>query len=145
MEPYRVDWRSPDGRWINGEPVPYARILVTDVEKAAYMERTAPPQIPGLPPNLIPVIIPDWPREIPSRGTTYPMCAPDGHLFVLRSVTVNRPHPEYDIVDRRGVLVERLALAVNQRIVGFGRRAAYIVERDSLDVERLRRYPYPFL
>ena len=94
------------------------------------------------PPDGVPVET-EWPREIPPQGAEYPKCAPDGRVFILRSITADRQHPLYDVVDRRGALVHRLALDSNQQMIGFGARSIYVVTRDSVDLQRLLRYPYP--
>jgi hypothetical protein len=137
-EPYRVDWRAPDGRWIHGAPIPYHRVRVTDREKNTYTARVSAQFIDNVPMEL------EWPTEIPPQGVGRPMCAPDGRVFVSRSITADRDYPLFDIVDRHGALVERLALAANQQLIGFGTASAYVVARDSVDLQRLSRYPYPW-
>ncbi|MGH7466481.1 MAG: hypothetical protein ACRENP_00695 [Longimicrobiales bacterium] len=39
LRPYRVDWRSPEGRWIRGAPIPFREIRIDDREKQAYRNR----------------------------------------------------------------------------------------------------------
>lgn len=41
--PYRVDWRSPQGQWIHGSPLPFTKIEVDEREKEAYLERSDRP------------------------------------------------------------------------------------------------------
>ncbi len=114
---------------------------MTEREKSAWTARYIVP-IPGI--GILPHRAMDWPTNIPPQGTTTPSCAPDGRMFILRSYTADRQYPLYDIVDRRGVLVEQLALDSNQRMIGFGARSMYVVTKDSVDLERLFRYPYPW-
>ena len=54
-----------------------------------------------------------------------------------------RPEPRYDVIDRRGVVNGQLVLEPNERLVGFGARSVYVVERDADDIERIRRHPWP--
>jgi len=44
-DPYRVDRRSPDARWVRGAAVPFPVVRMDEKEKRAYMERLV------LPPN----------------------------------------------------------------------------------------------
>ena len=41
VNPFRVDWRSPEGRWTLGAPLPIPVIRMTAREKAASLARTA--------------------------------------------------------------------------------------------------------
>jgi len=41
LDPYLVEWRTPDGRTVRGTPLPSARVKVDDAEKRAYMAAIA--------------------------------------------------------------------------------------------------------
>jgi hypothetical protein len=141
VEPYRVEWRTPSGEWIRGSPFQYERIRVNARERAAYEERRRPGLAP-LPPGVRPD--PVWPEEIPPVSAVAPTCASDGRLFLLRSKTSEREYPLYDIVNRAGDIVERLALDRNHELLGFGAASIYVITRDQLGIETVRRHPYPF-
>jgi hypothetical protein len=139
MDPYRVDWLSPDRRWIRGRPIPYERVRATPRERDFYRSLNRSRFETMMDTTVI------WPDEVAPQGTRQPICAPDGRVFVSRTLTADSPNPKFDVVDRGGVLVARLALGSTQRLIGFGPRSMYVVTRDSLDVERLSRHPYaPF-
>jgi hypothetical protein len=59
---------------------------------------------------------------------------------VQRTVPLGAP-TQYDVFDRRGVLVDRLTVPAGHRIVGFGRASVYLIRTDSDDLLHLGRYP----
>jgi hypothetical protein len=136
MDPYRIDWRLPTGAWVRGTRIAFERIRVSEREKAAFLKRSGWAEPRGLEPAIA------WPSEIPPVSTGVPICTRDGHLIVPRSLTADRPFPVFDVVDRRGVLVDRLMFPANHRLIGVGTAALYAAARDSLDVEKLVRYAY---
>ena len=139
--PYRVEWRSPDGRWTNGAPLPFTAVRVDDKEKRAHMERLA--SASGKAPSP-PDSVGDWPATLPPyRSPVLLLASPDGRLLVPRLATADRPETRYDVVNRRGALEGVLVLATNQRIVGFGAGAAYVSVTDDDGIQRLRRHPWP--
>lgn len=54
LNPYRVDWRAPDGRWTLGRPLPVRSVRLTGSEKAAYVARNPWSRNAS-----------DWPAELP--------------------------------------------------------------------------------
>lgn len=132
-EPYRVDWRSPNGEWRLGRPLPVRVVPLTAREKEAYIRRR--PSASGAT---------EWPVNVPPFDKTFPMLAsPDGALVIPRVPTAAQPEPRYDIIDRQGVLRAQLVLPVGQRLLGLGARGAYVVVTDSDGIERLQRHPWP--
>jgi hypothetical protein len=135
LDPYRVDWYNPTGRWIMGAPIAYERVRASAREKDAYLARLSAYARAG---------ILRWPDEVPPTTNSHPVCDPEGRVLVERNVTTSQAAGKYfDVVDRRGVLVDRLMLRSNERVVGFGPRSVYLAERDTLGVERVRKHPYP--
>ncbi len=139
LEPYRVDWRSPDGHWTPGKPLPLPVIKMTGREKNAYMERIA--KSSGRPLRS-PDTVKDWPDELPPYATRPLLPAPDGRLLILKERSADHPETRYDVVDRRGVLVGQLTMPETERIVGAGARSVYVAVKDENDIERLRRHPW---
>jgi hypothetical protein len=121
IEPYRVDWRAPDGRWTLGRPLPVRSIRITDAEKAAYIKRNSWSR------NAT-----DWPAELPPF---------DGRILVKRLPTLAEPGTRYDVIDRAGNRVTQIVLPANEHILGFGARSVYIVATDDDGIQRLRRHP----
>ena len=121
LHPYRVDWRIPDGRWILGEALP----LVDGGQESKARRTTGAARGESAPF-----------QRFPLKG------APDGNLLIFRSPIGENQGNRYDLVDRRGRLTARLALANGERLVGVGRRGAYVAAADSDGIQRLRRHPW---
>lgn len=131
LDPYRIDWRAPNGRWTLGRPLPVRIIRLTDAEKAAYLKRH-----PALR-NAT-----DWPAELPPFETPVTLLAsPDGRVLVKRLPTLAEPGTRYDVIDRAGNRVAQIVLPANEHILGFGARSVYIVVTDDDGIQRLRRHP----
>ena len=156
LNPYRVDWRSPNGAWTLGPPVPVPLARVTDREKAFYLKRferavNAPVNIsPNAPPSVRDAMAnsarrrwTEFPEFIPPFMGMSSLPAPEGTVIVLKTPTADAPNPTYDSIDRTGKLVRRIGLAAGQRIVGFGKHGVYIVSADSDGLERISRHPWP--
>lgn len=139
LEPYQVEWRSPDGRTIRGTPLPFSVTKVNEREKRAYFDREAKAwgRAPQYAPN------PVWPENLPVFERDALLAAPDGMVLVRRMPTASVSDTRYDVVDRRGTLVRQISLPENQWIVGFGRRAAYLVVTDADGIQRIERHPWP--
>jgi hypothetical protein len=132
LDPYRVDWRAPDGRWTLGTPLPLRVIRLDAAEKAAYIARK-----PGQR-NAT-----DWPAELPPYEDPSTLLeSPEGMLLVKRLPTRAEPGTRYDAIDRTGKLRGQLVLGNNEHILGFGARSVYVVETDSDGIQRLRRHPW---
>jgi hypothetical protein len=133
LDPYRVDWRSPDGRWTLGRPVPIVETRMTDRERTAYAER-----------NRWARSASDWPDRLPPFDTPTSMFAsPDGFLVLKRLGSASEPEPRYDVIDRTGVRRSQLVLRPNEHIVGFGVKSVYVIETDDDGIQRLHRHPWP--
>jgi hypothetical protein len=133
VSPYRVEWRSPDGRWTRGAPLPFTRLRMDEHEQDAYAERN--PWARGAT---------QWPDVLPPFDRTELLASPEGMLVIQRLPTASRPETRYDVVDRSGKLHGEIVLAPNQRIAGFGRRSVYVVETDDDGIQRLSRHPWRF-
>ena len=150
INPFRVDWRSPEGRWTLGAPLPVPVIRMTEREKAASLARTAasrasnpsstPP--PQLPPQLQ---TPDdeWPDVMPPYQQGEIMFSPAGDVIFRRQPSADYPGVAYYVVDRRGRLLGVINMKDNERIIAAGVRSIYVVESDSDDLKYVRRHPWP--
>ena len=132
LEPYRVDWRSPDGRWTSGAPIPVRSIRMTDGERKAYSDRYPWSR------NAT-----DWPEFLPPFDTPTSLFATaDGWLVIKRLSSASEPETRYDLVDKSGVRRSQLILPRNEHILGFGAASVYVIETDDDGIQRLRRHPY---
>jgi hypothetical protein len=144
IEPYRVDWLSPDGKWTHGAPLPFDAIKVTEKEKQFY--RKAYERAYGSPFDN-PYRINEWPSILPPfagnrlAGMVLPLS--DGRVMVRRLNSADRPENTYDIVNRRGRLESRLVLPGNETILSVTSRAAYVLETDEDGAQWIRRHLWP--
>lgn len=148
-DPYRVDWRTPEGRWIHGPALPFTRVSVNRDEKCFAIARHRLSQDSGCRPD---VGVPDWPEYIPAFLMEVPWVAPggvavreapNGALLVRRSPTAESSENRYDVVDRRGTLLGAIRLQSHQAIVGAGHASLYVVAEDTLGLLTLSRHPWP--
>jgi hypothetical protein len=148
-DPYRVDWRSPEGQWTRGTPIPVARTAMDDREKCAFLARrsggaaNAPcDPSPYAWPSDLPPYLPLVPQGMAAPASSTLFAVSDGRLLIRRISSASSSATEYDLIDRRGVLVGTLTLPPNEAVVGFGKRAVYVVATDDVDLQTLRRHPW---
>lgn len=146
LEPFRVDWRSPDGTWTRGAPLDVPRIRVDDRERRAYYERNASVWDasrlpPGFPVPKRPAES-DFPEFFPAFPSGAVQAGPAGMLIIRRSKSVDYMTPHYFVVDRTGRLLGEIALAANEEIIGAGPRTIYIGFKDENDIQHIRRHPW---
>jgi hypothetical protein len=139
QDPYRVDWVSPDGVWERGSPIHFTRIQVDDRQKKAAVTRDWP-RSPDL---FSPDDYPSWPRVLPPFLDNALLALPDGRLAVKRTPDARSPGTVYDLVDRQGRLTARLRLAANESVAAFSSAWAYVIVRDSDDLDWLQRHTWP--
>lgn len=139
--PYRVEWRSPGGGIVRGEPLPDTKVPVDERVKAQVIADQWPPS-PSTP-KWRPDEFPGWPAVLPPFLKDALLALPDGRLAV-RTTTVGAGKPvRYDIVDRQGRLSGVLQLKSSERLVGVGKGAVYSVVTDTDGSEILRRHRWP--
>ena len=144
-EPYRVDWRTAEGRWYRGSPLPFQPVKVDDREKCAATERflgrqgpCASAGLPGWPAVVPPFLPPTIQGLLPSL-----LAMPDGRLAIARTPTTRSRSYQYDLIDRSGRLVGVLDLEKNERLIGFGVRSVYVIVTDDDGLQTIRRHPWP--
>jgi len=145
LDPYRVDWRTPEGRWVLGQAIPVEPHRITRADREAYADRQAAlygsarrsPESHGTWPELLPPFV-SFAELIP--GVV--VATPDGLALILRARSARSPGTCYDVVDRRGVRTSRLCVPPTARLMGFGRRHVYVVTKDEDGLETLARHPW---
>lgn len=151
LDPYRVDWISPDGKVSRGRPIAVTPIKVSSAEKEAYFARQAAARAPRpggqpLPEAMlrdIDALRDQFPEVFPPFSTVY-LAAGDGTLWLRRPVSMNFLDSRYDVVDRSGVLLGVVSLAKGERVITVSKSAVYVVWKDADDLEYLRRHPLPY-
>ena len=86
VNPYRVDWRSPNGNWTHGVPLPFTQVPLDMKERHAYSERITSAG------GLTPPAHAQWPATVPPFERTHPfesplLQSPDGTLLIARAPT----------------------------------------------------------
>jgi hypothetical protein len=142
LDPYRIEWITPDGKRVRGSPLPFERVRLDEREQRAFVKRQSART--GAPPRG-PASFPEWPEFIPPFLSESLLRAPDGRLWIRRTPTAANPNPPYDVVDRRGALVARVACGKDVEVIGFGGAAVYTVATDDNGIQRVQRRPLPTL
>ena len=139
LEPYRIEWRTPDGKWIRAAPIEPAEPRMNEREKQAHLDRRS--RATGKPA----VRPPDdsWPATIPPFQPRPMIPLPDGRVLILRTPTADVSGNRYEVVDRAGRRLAIVALPETERILAVGTRGAYVVTTDEDGIQRIRRHPWP--
>lgn len=149
LEPFRVDFRSPDGTWLRGEPLPVPPIRADRRERQAFMERNSVPRKTSGPPSPFPEPEPvsasadDFPEYLPPFNFgTKPIAGPDGTILIKRARSADYMQSHYFVIDRNARLLGEITLPANEKIVGAGERTIYVGYKDEVDIQRIRRYTW---
>jgi hypothetical protein len=156
--PYRVVIIDSSGKRIEGPPIPFDPVRITEGDKSEWREARQQPvatlmvnsegktvaSFKRQPPPSEPD---DWPASLPpflsARGLNgAAMFAPDGLLWIRRASGAGNPSM-YDIIGRNGALAYRVRMPARTKVVGFGKRGIYAVTTDADDVQRLGRFTFP--
>jgi len=135
VKDYRVEWRLPDGRRVAGQPIPFSPVRVTERDKARF--DSAQGRVAG---SSNPPPLRDWPDYKPPFSWSEVVAGTDGRLWVPRYAPASERATNYDVIDRRGVIVARAQVPNGGRVVGFGARSIYVVRKDADDLQYLQRF-----
>jgi hypothetical protein len=127
----RVDWRSPDGSWTEGDALPDRVLEVTRYDRELFY-RKFPPELRSTAERL-PFAAVKPPFE---AGLT----APSGEVWLEKSRAPVDSSRHYHVVDRQGALLREVRVPGSGRIVAVGREAALVAER-LRDGTRFIRFP----
>ena len=89
-------------------------------------------------PTVVRAELSDAPDYRPPFGQGAVRADAEDRLWIRTSARVNG-QPVYDIVDRQGVVVDRVQLPPFRSVAGFGAGVVYLGVRDSVGVTRLER------
>jgi hypothetical protein len=144
--PYRVEWIAPDGGRTTGTTIAYMPVAVTAADRearegpqqsAAIGSRTAGGRTTSISTAGVEAVYAD---VKPAFDPEDIIVAPDGKVWVGRHEPARATHAVYDVFDRSGARVDRIALPPRARVVGFGPTAVYAAELDADDIPHLRKY-----
>jgi hypothetical protein len=153
VEPYSVDVVDSRGVKIAGRPISYQRVRVSDEHKRQWREELARPrpvtmitpkgvQTAGLEPGRAQEPV-QWPAYLPAFLDNAGRFAPDGILWIQRTVPANSA-ALFDLVDGRGVVIAQVRAPEHSRVIGFGSAHVYVARVDQEDQEFLERYKAEF-
>ncbi len=151
---YQVEFVLPNGAKPAPTKIPYEHYKVTEEDKKAELDavrkQTAQQMAmvrKMMPPNVtIDIEVsapPSWPAEYPPVATLGALPAPNGDLWVKRSVPVKLGRERWDVIDRSGKLIARWRLPPKTALVATGAGAVYLARIDEDDLRYLQRVELP--
>jgi hypothetical protein len=159
---YHIDWIDPNGSRSATPPIPHTWRRLTDSAKVAIVDSIKRGQdsaremnlaarqkadsmarAGGRPQSRQPILdyaviapnaLPDYapPFAVPTAAGPGVWADADDHLWIPEAPRTSSPI--YDIVDRRGRLVDRMQLPATLNIAGFGRGVIYLFAREGAGV-----------
>jgi hypothetical protein len=129
----RVDWRGPDGTWVEGDPLPDRVLEVTQYDRELFF-RKFPPELRATAERL-PFAAVKPPFE---AGLT----SPAGTVWLEKSRAPADSSRRYHEVDRAGRLIREIRVPGTGRIVAVGAGEALVAERVE-DGTRFIGFPIP--
>jgi hypothetical protein len=151
---YAVEFILPDGTPGVKTVIPYEHHKLAESDKKLEMDaaralmKEQMPMIKKMLPagwsiqfDLLPP--PSWPAEYPPISIIGIRAAPDGRLWVQRTVPTRINREQWDVIDAAGRLVARWQLPPKTTIVALGNGVAYTVRTDEDDLKYVQRVPLP--
>jgi hypothetical protein len=115
----RVDWRSPDGTWQRGEPLPDRVLEVTRYDRELFLRRF-PPELRRTAEQLpFAAIKPPFEAGLTSLS---------GEVWLEKSRAPADSARRYHVVDRRGRLVREVRLPGRGRVIALGQNTVLVAE-----------------
>lgn len=152
---YRVEWLLENGRRVTGPNIPYTALAVTAADREAAEAARARIAVPGGvrithtdqngqqresdPRSLLPEV--KLAEQKPAFDANRLYTDREHRLWVGRQ-TAHGASEVYDIFDRSGARVDRVALPAGFKLVGFGERKVYVVREDEDGLQWMGRIPY---
>ena len=125
----RVDWRSPDGKWRSGDPLPDRVLEVTPADRELFL-RTFPPELRNSA------------EQLPFAAVKPPFqsgfSSTDGLVWLEKSRSPFDSTGSWHVVDSQGRLLREIRLRGYGRILAASPGAALAIERDSTGTRMLQ-------
>lgn len=146
LNPYRIDWRRPDGQWVRGAPIETTAVAVSEREKCFALRRWLgsgapcdPSSVQGWPTHLPPFL-----KPASTGGPPIVFIDFSGNAVIARAPSADLPLARYDLVDRGGKRVGVISLSGSRSIVGFGRGHVFVAATDADGLQTIERYSWRF-
>ncbi len=129
----RVDWRGPDGTWVEGDPLPDRVLEVTQYDRELFYRK--------FPPELRTTA-----EQLPFAAVKPPFeagfASPAGTVWLEKSRAPADSSRRYHEVNRAGHLIREIRVPGTGRIVAVGAGQALVAERVT-DGTRFIGFPLP--
>lgn len=133
----RVDWRGPGGVWIRGTPRDFAKVAVTEADKARVLERIRA-QAGGRLPDSLDL---QWPFAEHKPPFESAVATPTGEVWLQRSRPMDVTQYVYDVYGPDTKWQRTVTLPPEVTLAGFGKDGAIygvLKQGDKRTVGRLR-------
>jgi hypothetical protein len=124
----RVDWRSPEGKWTRGQPLPDRVLEVTRYDRELFL-RKFPPELRSTAQDL-----PFAPLKPPFEAA---FTSSTGDVWLEKSRAPADSSRRYHVVNRRGRLVREVRLRGQGRILGLGPTEGLVADPASEGIRLL--------
>jgi hypothetical protein len=117
----RVDWRSPSGEWLQGPPHKFARIPVTEADKARVLAQVREQGKEfGMPQDLAIV----YPFAETKAPFDFALGRPNGEVWLQQPRNDEKAALVYAIFDRKGHWQRDVSFPKDASLAGFGTKGA---------------------
>jgi hypothetical protein len=145
---YHIDWLSADGKWISTPKMPFDWQKVDDARKTQLIDSTVARWqgqndrimngggrgATGLAPLIAarpdPATVSDYFPPINDRPGA--VAADAENNVWIRTTTMVDARPVYDVIDRRGEVIDRVQLPAFRTIAGFGPGVLYMAVQQQI-------------
>ena len=147
---YTIEFIAPDGTKSTAGRIAYQPIKLTAADQKAEMDeakrqmteqgKVAQKMMPAgfsIEMELLPPA--NWPANYPAVSPLGALAAPDGRLWVKRSIPFRTGREQWDVVDTNGKLVTSWRLPAKTTLVAVGQGVVYTVRTDEDDLRYLQR------
>jgi hypothetical protein len=151
---YRVEFILPNGTRPPPTIIAYERYKVTEEDKKAELDfiRKQTAQQMAMMKKMMPANVtlevtvappPSWPAEYPPLALLGALPAPNGELWVRRSIPARIDRERWDVVSQAGKLVARWQLPPKTSLVAIGAGSVYTARIDEDDLRYVQRIVLP--
>ena len=151
---YTIEFISRDGKKTPPIAIPYERIKLTDADKPIELAafRKVMSDAMGMIRKTLPAgftldieVTPpaSWPAEYPPIGLLVAFPAPNGNVWVRRSIPSRIDREQWDVISQAGKVVARWQLPPKTTLSAVGADAVYTVRTDEDDLRYVQRVVLP--